>query len=186
MSESTISSEQILDGVLLNVHRDIVKVPDGTESVREWIDHPGASAVIPLFPDKTTILVRQFRYPPRREFLELPAGKIDIPGEDPADVARRELEEETGWWPGSLFYIGSSYPCIGYSNEIIHYYVAESLEEGRQNLSEGEHLTVERVSFRVALEMAQRGQILDMKTLTGLFLAHSWIESGRPVVASLH
>jgi len=73
--EQTLKSEQVFDGRLLKVYRDEVELPDGRHSVREWIDHPGASAVVPLFPDGTTVLVRQFRYPPRRFFLEVPAGE---------------------------------------------------------------------------------------------------------------
>jgi len=97
LNETQLSSEQLVDGVLLEAFRDEVRLPDGDTSVREWIDHPGASAIVPVFEDGHTLLVRQFRYPPRRTFLEVPAGKLDKPGEDPEDVAARELEEETGW-----------------------------------------------------------------------------------------
>ena len=95
LTETPLRSEQLVDRKLLKVYRDEVRLPDGTASVQEWIDHPGAAAVIPLFEDGTTLLVRQYRYAPRRLTLEVPAGKIDHDGEDPEAVAARELEEET-------------------------------------------------------------------------------------------
>ncbi|HET6568071.1 MAG TPA: NUDIX hydrolase [Rhodothermales bacterium] len=171
LHEEQLSSEQLLDGKLLKVYRDHVRVPDGEESVREWIDHPGASAVVPIFEDGTTILVRQFRYPSRKVFYEVPAGKMDVEGELPEDVARRELEEETGWIPGKLIHLGSYYPCIGYSNEVIHIYLGEALEEGRQAFADGENLELLRLPFGEALAMVNRREILDMKTVVALFYA---------------
>ena len=77
--------------------RDTVRLPDGNTSVREWITHPGASAVIPLLPDGRVVLVRQYRYPVQAVTLEIPAGKLDSAGEDPLECAKRELKEETGY-----------------------------------------------------------------------------------------
>lgn len=171
LTEKSLHSEQIVDGVLLQVYRDEVELPDGNQSVREWIDHPGAAAIVPLFEDGRTLLVRQFRYPPHRTFLEVPAGKIDVEGESPEAVAVRELEEETGWRARRFTHVGSSYPCIGYSNEVIHFYLAHDLERGRQALEDGEFVEVETMPFDEAVAMARRGEILDMKTVTALFFA---------------
>lgn len=179
LSEEEISSEMIVDGVLLKAHRDQVRTPDGETSVREWIDHPGASAVIPLFDDGRTVLIRQFRYPPRRTFLEVPAGKIDVPGEDPEDVARRELEEETGWRAEAFIHLASTYPCIGYSNEIIHFYLATGLSLGEQDLSEGEFVDVVEMPFEDAVAMARSGELRDMKTVTALMYADAYRSNGR-------
>ncbi len=173
LKEDGLDSEQLVDGKLLKVYRDRVRLPSGGESVREWINHPGASAVVPLFEDGSTLLVRQFRYPPRRVFLEVPAGKLDEEGESPEKVAKRELKEETGWTTSNLRHLGSLYPCIGYSNEIIHFYLAEGLEEGEQELSHGEALDVIRLPFREAVEKARSGEILDMKTVTALLFAEA-------------
>ena len=107
LREEPVESQKILEGKLLHVYRDEVRLAGGDTTVREWIDHPGASAVVPLFEDGSTIMVRQFRYPPRREFLEVPAGKLDQVGEAPAEVAQRELEEETGWRAGELIFLHS-------------------------------------------------------------------------------
>lgn len=176
LTEATIQSEFLLDGRLLKVYRDRVELPDGRESVREWIDHPGASAVVPVFEDGTTLLVRQFRYPPRREFLEVPAGKIDKQGENPQEVAERELEEETGWRAHHFVSLGSLYPCIGYSNEVIHIYMAENLEKGQRALSDGEFMEVVPMGFAEATELVRSGEILDMKTVVALMYAHAHLE----------
>lgn len=173
LSEEEISTAPLVDGVLLKAHRDTVRTPDGDTSVREWIDHPGASAIVPLFDDGRTVLIRQFRYPPRRTFLEVPAGKLDVPGEDPVDVARRELEEETGWLAESFIHLASTYPCIGYSNEIIHFYIATGLARGEQDLSDGEFVDVVEMPFEKAVSMARTGQIRDMKTVTALLYAEA-------------
>ena len=171
LTETPLSSEQIVDGVLLKVFRDEVRLPDGRESTREWIDHPGASAIVPVFEDGRTLLVRQFRYPPRRTFLEVPAGKLDEPGEAPEDVARRELKEETGWRAGRFEHVGSAHPCIGYSSEAIHIFTAHNLDRGTQTLAEGEFVEVVEMGFDEALDRARRGDLKDMKTITALVYA---------------
>lgn len=171
LKETEVSSEQLIEGVLLDAFRDEVRLPDGDTSVREWIDHPGASAIVPLFDDGRTLLVRQFRYPPRRTFLEVPAGKLDEPGEDPEVVAARELEEETGWRAGRFEKVGAAYPCIGYSNEVIHVFTAHDLERGTQALADGEFVEVIEMEFEEALARARRGDLKDMKTVTALVYA---------------
>ena len=95
LEELELSSEQVFDGGLLSVWRDSVRLPDGTEGRREYIRHPGAVVVVALLADGRIVFERQFRYPLRRAFIELPAGKIDR-GEDILDCARRELLEEAG------------------------------------------------------------------------------------------
>ncbi len=171
LTEAQLSSEQLVDGVLLKAFRDEVRLPNGQTSVREWIDHPGASAIVPVFEDGRTLLVRQFRYPPRRAFLEVPAGKIDEPGEAPGDVAARELEEETGWQAGRFEHVGTAYPCIGYSNEQIHVFTAHDLDRGTQALADGEFVEVVEVDFETALARARHGDLRDMKTVTALVYA---------------
>jgi len=94
LKETQISSEKIFSGRLINLYFDQVKLPNGETSTREWIDHPGAVCLIPILADGNLCLIRQFRYGPREEFIEIPAGKLDD-GEDPVDCAYRELEEET-------------------------------------------------------------------------------------------
>ena len=150
--------------------------------MREWIDHPGAAAVVPLFDDGSVLLVRQYRFPPRREFLEIPAGKLDRVGEPPVVVARRELEEETGYRCGELVSLGSIHPCIGYSNEIIHLFMARDLTAGTQDLSEGELVEPVRMPFDEAVQRVIDGRIDDAKTVSALLLASVRLKSTERVV----
>ncbi len=180
LEETTVRSEKLLSGKLLHVYRDEARLPDGRVAVREWIKHPGAAAVVPLFDDGTVLLVRQFRYPPRRVFLEIPAGKLDAPGEDPQAAAQRELEEETGYRAGRLDALGTLFPCIGYSDEAIHFFLGRDLVEGRRALAEGEHMESVRMPFAEAVAMAERGEMGDMKTAAALLMARALLGGAAP------
>lgn len=165
--EKQLSSELVYQGGFLKVHKDEVALPDGAASTREYILHPGAVAVLALTPDGKLVLERQYRYPTGREFVEIPAGKID-PDEDPAATARRELLEETGYAAERWTYLGTAYPCIGYSNERISYYLAEGLSQQGSRLDEGEFLEVLAVPVAQAMEMTLSGEICDSKSIVGL------------------
>lgn len=176
--EHRLRSEALLHGKLIHAFRDEVALPQGGTAVREWIRHPGAAAVVPLFDDGTTLLVRQYRYAPDRVFLEVPAGKMDREGEAPEVVAARELEEETGWKARELIPLGAGYPCIGYSNEVIHCFLARGLHPGTQRFSEGEWMEVVRLPLNEAIEQARKGTLVDMKTVTALTWAAAFLEAG--------
>jgi ADP-ribose pyrophosphatase len=176
LTETLKERDLLVDGVLLKAYRDTVRLPDGGESVREWVEHPGASAVVPLFEDGTTILLRQYRYAPGREFIEVPAGKIDKEGEDPAEVAVRELAEEAGYTADTLTPMGETYPCIGYSNEVIYLFLAEDLREAASEPEHDEFVEPFRLPFAEAVAMARRGEILDAKSAVALVRAGAIIE----------
>lgn len=176
LTETMKDRELLVDGVLLKAYRDTVTLPDGEESVREWVQHPGASAVVPLFADGTTILLRQFRYAPGREFVEVPAGKIDKPGEDPAEVAVRELAEEAGYTAATLTPLGKTYPCIGYSDEVIYLFLAEDLSEADAETEHDEFVEPFRLPLAEAVAMARRGEILDAKSAVALLRAGAVVE----------
>jgi ADP-ribose pyrophosphatase len=176
LTETLKSREQLADGVLLKVYRDTVVLPDGEESVREWVKHPGAAAVVPVFEDGSTLLVRQFRYPPQREFLEVPAGKLDREGEDPAEVALRELGEEVGYKAARLTRVGETYPCIGYSDEVIHLFLAEGLSPVEGEMEHDEFLEPVRMPLAEAVARARRGEVLDAKSTVALLLVHAHLE----------
>lgn len=176
--ERRISSKEIFDGRLLHVFFDEAKLPDGSESTREWIKHPGASAVLPVFENGDVMLVKQFRYPVSQIFYEAPAGKID-PGETADSTAVRELQEEAGLTCQQFHYIGHFYPSIGYTDEIIHLYVAWDIEEFEQAVDEDEFLVKARLPFREAVEMVYSGEISDGKTaITILRTWHWWQQEG--------
>ena len=174
--ERSLQSEAVYDGVLLHVRRDTVELPNGEESVREWIEHPGASAVLPLFEDGSVLLIRQFRFPPRQEYLEVPAGKFDRPGEDPLDLAKREMAEEVGLAAERWTALGVTHPCIGYSNEVIHLFLAEGLTEVGVNVDEDEFVDPVRLPLTEAVELAKAGKVLDSKSALTLLLAQAELD----------
>lgn len=184
LTEKKISSEIIYDGELLHVNKDIVELPDGNTSVREWIKHPGASAILPVYENGDVMLIRQFRYPPRIEFLEVPAGKIDA-GEAHEITARRELKEETGLECEHLECVGNFYPAIGYTDEIIHLYVAWGLKQQNENSDFDEFVEPLRIPFHKAMKMIESGEITDGKTMACLFRAYFWWKRNAPFEVNL-
>jgi ADP-ribose pyrophosphatase len=169
LTEHRVSGEQVFDGVLLKVHRDVVRLPDGSQGIREFIRHPGAVAIVPLFDDGCVLLERQFRYPHGREFLEIPAGKID-PGEAHLDTAKRELREETGYEAGEWTRIGVIHTAIAFTDEAIELFMAKKLTLRERKLEAGEFLETLTVDFEEALRMIRDGRITDAKTVAALLL----------------
>jgi ADP-ribose diphosphatase len=174
LTEHFVSGETVYDGVLLEVHRDRVRLPDGSEAPREYIRHPGAVAIVPLFDDGRLLLERQFRYPHHREFIEIPAGKVD-PGEPHLETAKRELLEETGYAAAEWQRIGVIHTAIAYTDEAIELFVARKLTLKAQKLDEGEFLEIFSVPFAEALGMIRDGAITDAKTVSALLLAEKWL-----------
>ncbi|WP_239690891.1 NUDIX domain-containing protein [Chromobacterium sphagni] len=172
-----MTSELVYQGSFLNVHKDQVALPDGKEAQREYIVHPGAVAILALTPQRELVLERQYRYPAGREFIEIPAGKIDS-GEPPEATARRELLEETGYRAANWTYLGTAHPCIGYSNEKISYYLAQDLILSERRLDEGEFLEVLTLPLDTAMDMALTGGICDSKSIVGLHWLAAYL-SGR-------
>lgn len=167
--ESEIDSETIFRGALLHVRKDRVTLPNGKESVREYIVHPGAVVILAFLPNGKLLFERQFRYPLRRVFLELPAGKID-PGEAIIDTAQRELLEETGYVARDWEYLGVMHPCIGYSDERIEIFAARNLHlAGEKQLDHNEFLEVVELSPDDAREAVWEGRITDGKTIAALY-----------------
>jgi ADP-ribose pyrophosphatase len=178
-SETTLSSEVVFRGKLLNVISDRVRLPDGGESIREYIHHPGASMVAAFLDSHTLLFERQFRYPLRRHFIELPAGKID-PGEDPLDTARRELREECGYEAAEWRHLATLHPGIGYTDERIELYLARQLTHVGHALDQDEFLEVFPLRIDEALEWARQGRITEAKAITGLLWADKIVRGEWP------
>jgi ADP-ribose pyrophosphatase len=173
LTEHFVEGETVYDGVLLEVHCDRVRLPDGSEAAREYIRHPGAVAIVPLFDDGRVLLERQFRYPHAREFIEVPAGKVD-PGEPHLATAKRELLEETGYVAAQWTRLGVIHTAIAYTDEAIELFLAKDLRHEGGKLDAGEFLETFSVPFAEAIAMIRDGKITDAKTVTALLWVERW------------
>ena len=169
--EEKIDSRDIFDGKLLHVKSDRVMLPSGVEAVREWIKHPGAAAVVPRFADGNVLLVRQYRYPVHKVTLEIPAGKLDLEGEDPLNCAKRELSEETGYEAAKWRKLTVIATTVGFSDEYIHLYEATELTPGKQHPDDDEFINSVKVKLDDAIAMIYDGTIIDAKTIVALLMA---------------
>ena len=167
LKETQKSSEKIFSGKLIDLYFDHVELPNGKSSTREWINHPGAVCIIPILPDGNLCLIRQYRYGPRDEFIEIPAGKLDT-GEDPLVCAKRELKEEIGYIAGKFTFLTNIYPAIGFSNEKMWMYLAEDLQLSNQSLDQDEFLELLPLSLVEAIDLIKQGKITDVKTIVGV------------------
>jgi ADP-ribose pyrophosphatase len=171
LTEKQLDSRLMYDGNFITVRKDNVQLPDGSTSTREYITHPGAVAVLALLDNGKLLMERQFRYPLHREFIELPAGKIDD-NEHILECAQRELLEETGYVAREWIHLTTAWPCIGYADERMEYFLARGLTHQGSQLDDGEFLEVFELSLDDALEWVRAGKIDDSKTIVGLF----WLE----------
>jgi ADP-ribose pyrophosphatase len=171
--EHRIDGEQVYRGALLDVRRDRARMPDGSETVREYIVHPGAVLVIPVRDDGRLIVERQFRYPHNRSFLEFPAGKLD-PGESALATGVRELIEEAGYTAQIWIRLGTVHPVIAYSTEAIELYAARALSHVGAKLDPGEFLELVEQSEAVLYEAIESERLTDAKTIAALALYSRW------------
>ena len=171
LKEVRVDSEIAHEGHFLKLQCDTVRLPDGKTSKREFIRHPGAVVVLPLFEDGTVLLERQFRYPLNDVFIEYPAGKID-PNEDPLACAKRELQEETGYTASDWQFVCTIHNAIAYSDEHLDIFLARGLTPGESKLDEGEFLETFKASVPDMLNWIREGKVTDVKTVIGTF----WLE----------
>ncbi len=162
--EKTLKTDVIYEGKIITVHVDDVELPDGTKAKREIVEHSGGVCVAALTDNDELLFVRQYRYPYKRELLELPAGKLEK-GENPLEAGIRELEEECGVIAEKVFSLGTLYPTVAYCSEIIYLYGAVGLRSTEQHLDMGEFLSVEKKPLDEAVRMVMDGEISDSKTV---------------------
>jgi ADP-ribose pyrophosphatase len=168
LTEHHVSGEQVFDGNLLKVYRDDVRLPDGSHGQREYIKHPGAVAIVPVFDDGSILLERQFRYPHHKVFIEVPAGKLE-PNEPHLQTAKRELLEETGYAADEWKHLTAIHTAIAYTNEAIDLFIARKLRKsGAAQLDAGEFVETLVVPFDEAIAMVKDGRITDAKTVAAL------------------
>ena len=169
-----IKSETLLKGRAFAIRRDWLKTPDGRETKYDIIEHGGSVILVPLDADGNLLFVRQYRHAAGTDLLELPAGTLDE-GEDPAVCAAREIREETGFAAGTLEKIGEFYLAPGYSTEFMVVYLATDLKHDPLEADADEFLSVEKIPVKQALEMAEKGEIPDAKSLAALLLAQMYL-----------
>ena len=179
LREIPFSSETIYDGRILRVQRWHVTCPNGQAATREIVLHNGAAAVVPVFDDGTTLLVRQHRVAVDRVTLEIPAGKLDGPDEDPALCAERELREETGLCAQRMRHMTTILTTPGFCTEKIALYLAQGLTQGDTHPDEDEFLGLVRMPLDEAVGLIMRGEIRDSKTICGLLMAQAIIAGER-------
>jgi ADP-ribose pyrophosphatase len=171
LKEVKVDGEIAYEGHFLKVQRDTVRLPDGKTSKREYIRHPGAVVILPVFDDGSILLERQFRYPLHDVFIEYPAGKID-PNEDPLECAKRELQEETGYTAQEWQFVCTIHNAIAYSDEHLDIFLARGLTPGESKLDEGEFLETFKATVPDMLGWIREGKVTDVKTVIGTF----WLE----------
>ncbi len=164
LREVRTGSEEIFNGVILHVQRDTVRLPNGSETIREVIRHIGAVCVIPVLENGDVVMERQYRYPLDRVILEIPAGKLDAADEDRFSAIQRELREETGYTADEWTVLGDFHPAPAYSDEFITMYMARGLRKGDRHLDEDEFLDVYTVPLKDLVEDVMAGRISDAKT----------------------
>jgi ADP-ribose pyrophosphatase len=167
--ERVISSSMPFSGKLLNMRVDEVLLPSGRRSLREIVEHRGAVAIVAIW-GKKVLLEKQYRHAAGKVMWEIPAGTLEE-GEDPRSAAARELEEETGFSPRELEKLSHFFVAVGYSTEVIHLYLATGLEKRSSCQEEDESISTVPLPMETALEMVQRNEIEDAKTIIGLMLA---------------
>jgi ADP-ribose pyrophosphatase len=174
LKEVRIDSALAYDGAFLKVQKDTVRLPNGQPATREYIHHPGAVVILPVFDDGSILLERQFRYPLDRVFIEFPAGKID-PGEEALACAKRELLEETGYTARDWQFVCTIHNAIAYADEHLDIFLARGLTAGERKLDEEEFLDVFHASVNELLDWVKEGKVTDVKTIIGAF----WLDKLR-------
>jgi ADP-ribose pyrophosphatase len=174
-SDAQISSERIHAGKIVKLDNDRIRYPDGSEAEVDIVRHSGASAVVPFLSDPEgedpqLLLLRQYRYAADGYIYEIPAGRLD-PGETPADCAARELREETGCTAKQMEPLITMLTTPGFTDERIHVFMATDLTHGESAREADEFADVIVMRLSEALELIQRGEIVDGKTALGILYA---------------
>ncbi|MEP6507091.1 MAG: NUDIX hydrolase [Gemmatimonadales bacterium] len=169
-----MTTRRVYTGRVVSLDVDTVRFPNGVTGELEMIRHSGASAVVPVLevPGEPTkvLLIRQYRYAAEGFLYEIPAGRLE-PGETPENCAKRELQEETGYSAGRLVAMTSIYTTPGFTDEIIHLFLADNLALGKLALESDEILELKAVQISEALELIRTGEIQDGKTICALLFA---------------
>ena len=164
---------RVYDGRIFHLDVDRVELPGGHTVNMEIVRHPGSVVLLPMPSEQEIILIRQYRYTIDQMIWELPAGSLK-PGEDPAEAAARECEEEIGLFPARVERLRSFYPTPGFCDEEMIFYRCSELRapaaDSTARKDDDEDLEPRTFSLRGARELVARGDIVDLKTALGLTL----------------
>ncbi|HIW22156.1 MAG TPA: NUDIX hydrolase [Candidatus Dorea intestinavium] len=163
-----VKRELAYEGTILNVYKDYMEFSNGNHAVWDFIHHVGASCVLPVLADGRLLMVKQYRNALERMTIEVPAGKLDAPDEDPLLCAKRELEEETGYVANHLEYLMTLRTTVAFCDEKIEVYLAKDLEKKVQHLDEDEFIELESFTLAQLKEMIFAGKIQDSKTVAAI------------------
>lgn len=168
--EKTMKSEKVYEGKILNLRIDTVELPNKKYSKREIIEHPGGVAMVPIKEDGSVILIKQYRKAIEGFIYEIPAGKIEL-NEEPKETAIRELIEEINYRPTKLTYMSEFYSSPGFTDEKIYIFLAENLIMETSTVETDEYIEVEEFTFDEVVKMIKRNEIIDGKTIIGIYTA---------------
>jgi ADP-ribose pyrophosphatase len=180
MSAIINRSATLHTGRIFNLVNENYTLDNGVTSDMDFIQHPGAAAMVPMLNKQEVVLIKQYRHAIREFIWEIPAGTVDS-NELPLTCAKRELIEETGYSASDCHQLGTITPLPGCSDERIHIFLALDLKPTEQNLDDDEMLKVYQVKFKKALQMIWKGEINDGKTISGLFMALKWFQKNSQI-----
>ena len=172
--ETTLQENKLYSGRVLTFYVNDVRCPNGNKATREMVTHPGGVCILPILNGKV-IIEKQYRYPYDCDIIELPAGKLEK-GENIVDAAMRELEEETGFKTEKLISLGTLYPSVGYTNEVIHLFAADCLIQSKQKLDEDEFIDITLMPLNEVLDLIQKDKIRDAKTIAAVLKYKMFID----------
>lgn len=178
LPEIKVSGEEIFDGKVLRLEKDVVRLPEGQTAFREVIRHKGAVCVIPIDAEGNVIFVSQYRYAIQMETLEIPAGKLDYVGEEPASAALRELSEETGYTSSRLVDLGVYYGSPAILDEKIYMFAALDLRKGEAHPDADEYLSAKKMPIDEAVQLVLDGKVPDGKTQCAVLRLKMMLENG--------
>lgn len=170
MKEEILSTKIIFDGRIIHLRVHQVRLPDGNETIRELIEHQGAVAIVAIDNEGYVLLVKQYRIGAGQALYEVPAGLLEL-GEEPETAVIRELREETGYRPIGLESLGGIYLAPGYSTEYIHLFIAKGYESAPLQQDSDEFVQSLRIPIPEALEMIDKGEIIEAKSIAALLKA---------------
>ena len=179
MSAIINKSATLHKGRVFNLMNENYTLDNGVTADMDFIQHPGAAAMVPMLNYQEVVLIKQYRHAIRKFIWEIPAGTLD-PNESPINCARRELIEEIGYSATDWHQLGTITPLPGCSDERIHIFLALDLKPAQQELDDDEMINVHKMNLSEAMQMILAGDISDGKTISGLFLASDWLNRKKP------